>query len=411
MARIITAGFESGLFKEELNADSIFTIGTTGSPDIQTAKTKSGSYALKVASGENIELFLPVYSGPFFWKFWFLRVSVGEHTNRVLWRAESSAAGFHARIFLNSAGKLVEEHNNSNADSVTGTTVIADNVWYEIRIEYFGDEAPNGYVKIWVDGNLDIDDTSIDTQDFSFQQRNQHIAGAQTGYDFYYDDIFLNDDQGSDNNTNIDFQVKLAYFSPTANGFTTDFVPDPSTSNHYENVDEIPYNLSPSTGDSLDGGSVADVELLVTPNVSPVITSLADIKNINIFTATWINTGTTMRASVRVGAVTYNSSVNLANAGGVAGVHSNRWMTNPATAAIWTASEVDAIEIGAIIITVTANTGDIHAIGLYIEYVSDLDTSILSKAGLISGNRVFPTLPPKHLAVDVNIRKVPKVYP
>ena len=368
MGRLLTAGFESGLAGQELRADTSPTFLDIGSPAAQTTKSKIGLYSLKVASGEAIKLTFPNYAGPYYFKFWFLRVSTASHVDRDIWRADAGAFGFHARLFLNSAGKLVEEHNNSSSGSTTGTAILADDTWYEIRMEFFGNSS-TGYVKVWVDGGLDIDDTGIDTWSVVGAQGVFFLGNSQTGYDFYYDDVFINDDQGSDNNTHIDDGTELAYFSPNTDGLTSDFVPDPSTSNHYENVDEIPYGLSPGSSDSLDGGSVSDVELFITDNVTPVITTVADVLNVNILTASWFEAGSTIRALLRVGGSNYNGPASLANDGANVGVHSNRWMTNPDTAIAWVASEVDSIEIGAIITAATTNDGELHAIGLYVEYL------------------------------------------
>ena len=367
MARLLTAGFESGLAKEELAADIGPVVAFIGSPVVQTIKSKKGSYALKVASGERVKATFAAYSGPYFFKSWFLRISIASHIDREIWRADAGAFGFHARVFLNSTGKLVEEHDNGSAGSVTGTAVIADDTWYEIRIEYFGDNT-TGYVKVWVDGVLDITDTGIDTQRIGVQGVF-FIGNFQTSYDFYYDDLFINDDQGSDNNTHIDDGTELTYFIPIADGVLSDFVPDPPTSDHYTNVDEIPYGLSPGSSDSLDGDVVSEVELLVTAAATPLLTVLADVKNINILTATWVDAGSTMRALLRSGGVNFNGPANLSNNGANVGVHSNRWINNPLTVAAWTVQEIDSIEIGVIITAVTTNEGELHAIGLYVEHI------------------------------------------
>ena len=367
MGRLLTAGFESGLVNEELAADTLPTIGSSGTPAAQTAKVKNGSYALKLPAGDWVTATFADYDGPYYFKFWFKRVSIDTHADSPFWRADAGGFGHHARLLLLSSGKIREQHNNGTSGQVDGTAVLADDTWYEIRVEYFGNNT-TGYVKVWVNGSLDIDDTSIDTQSSVGAQGKFQYGGTALAYDFYYDDMFINDDQGSDNNTHIDDGTELTYFSPITDGVTSAFVPDPSTANHYENVDEIPYSLAPAN-DSLDGGAVNDVELLVTSDVTPVITVDADVKNINILTATWFEAGSTIRALLRVGGANYNGPADLANQGANVGVHSNRWMTNPDTAAAWTASEVDSIEIGAIITAATTNDGEIHAIGLYVENI------------------------------------------
>ena len=416
MGRLLTAGFESGLLEQELMADTSPSYQDVGSPIVQTSKVKEGSYALKVASGGNVEVTFADYNGPYFFKFWFLRISVAAHTNRVIWRADAGGFGFHALLLLDSAGNIVERHNNSVSGEVIGTAVLADDTWYEIRIEYYGANAPNGYVKVWVDKVLDIDDTSIDTQRSVGTQGVFIFAGSQTSYDFYYDNIFINDDQGADNNTHIDDGTTLAYFLPIADGIFSDFVPyaSPPTGdpNHYTYVDEIPYNLSPGLGDSLDGRSVDDVELLVVSNVSSVVPVGADIKNINILTATWVEAGSTMRALLRVGGSNYNGPANLANLGANVGVHSNRWLTNPDTTITWVTAEIDDIEIGAIITASTGDDGELHAIGLYVEYLPLPEQVYFnSKLGYAVGNRVFPIPSTKLDVVSDNVRTWPEVYP
>ena len=412
MSRLLTAGFESGLLAQELRADTSPLYSDVGTPIVQTSKVRVGSYAMKVASGENVELTFSDYDGPYFFKFWFLRISVAAHNNRIIWRADAGGFGFHALILLNSAGNIVQRHNNSSSGETIGTAVLADDTWYEIRVEYKGANAPNGYVKVWVNKTLDIDASSIDTQSSVGAQGVFVLAGSQTSYDFYYDDVFINDDQGSDNNSHIDDGTKLAYFPPIIDGIASDFVPDPSTADHYENVDEIPYNLSPGLGDSLDGRSVSDVELLAAGNVSSIVPASASIKNINILTATWVETGSAIRAFIRVNNVNYFRSINLTNNGANVGVHSNRWITDPDRLVAWTVEVVNGIEIGTNIIASTGNDGELHAIGLYVEYLP-VEGQLLftSKLGFAVGNRVFPIPPAKLDVVSDSIREWPEVYP
>lgn len=387
MGRLLTAGFESGLLNEELAADVSPSVLISGSPIVQTVRVKHGSYAAKVPAGSYFRITFADYNGPYYFKFWFKRVSVTGHVDSQFWRSDAGAFGFHARLLLLSDGTIREQHNNGSSGQVDGTAVLADDVWYEIRIEYFGNNT-TGYVKVWVSGILDIDDTAIDTQSSVGTQGVFAYGSGSATYDFYYDDMFMNDDQGGDNNTHIDDGTELAYFPPIVDGIASDFVPDPATDDHWENVDEIPYGLNPSIDDSLDGDAVDEEELLDTADVTPVITTLADVKNINILTGTWVESGTTIRALLHVGMFTYNGPADLANNGANVGVHSNRWMLNPNTASTWTAVQIDGIfGIGAVITGVTTNKGELHVIGLYVEHIppNQVDTTFDAKGKIDVG--------------------------
>ena len=257
MARLITASFDTGLDSDEIGGHLVHNYGVF-TADISslyginnTDFVRSGIRSLGVYSNGLFSISDSLVAGQttndwivdrvYFFKFHFLYIK-GDNTahsgynsptvndtiraeydplNRPIFVVSSAeeSTEFHARLVFDSVGHLVIEHNNVSAGSVTSSIALEEGTWYEIRIEFKISDSPNGYMKVWIDGTLDIDDSSVDTRynagDFVYWKFGHFITGLPLyGYDYHYDNLFVNDDQGAVNNGHLPDGLVLYIFPP-----------------------------------------------------------------------------------------------------------------------------------------------------------------------------------------------------
>lgn len=257
MARLITASFDTGLDSAEIGGHlvhnyGVFSADISGLYGISNADfVKSGVRSLGVYSNGLFSVSDSLVTGlatndwvvdrVYFFKFHLLYIKgdnplhSGYSSSAVndTWRAEydptnrpvfvvsavEESAEFHTRLVFDSVGHLVVEHNNASAGAVTSSIALDEGTWYEIRIEFKISDSPNGYMKVWIDGTLDIDDSGVDTRynagDFVYWKFGHFMTGLPLyGYDHHYDNLFVNDDQGASNNGHLLDGLVLYIFPP-----------------------------------------------------------------------------------------------------------------------------------------------------------------------------------------------------
>lgn len=221
-----------------------------------------------------------------------------------------------------------------------GTFPLSQNVWHRIEVKLTVDNAA-GELTIKLDDSEVFTTTGVDTQvgsnAFTDTIRIQAV-GIRDAANFSFDDIVINDDQGSLNNDFLG-DLKIETLRPTAAGDATDFTP--STGANWENVDDL---TGPDGDSTFNESSVAGHQDLYTtadlsgsPNVIHAVVLRATARkddagarSVNLLT----KTGTT----IDVGA----TQTLLTSFVSVTEIHE----VDPDTSVAWTASDVNGMQIG-----------------------------------------------------------------
>ncbi len=121
--------------------------------------------------------------------------------------------------------------------STIGTFSWSSDVWHRMEIKLTVDDAV-GEVTIRLDNNEVFTATGIDTQQGTnaWTDRIDLVTENRLGAHENFDDIVVNDDQGTTNNTWLG-DLKIETLRPTAAGDATDFTP--SAGANWENVDDL----------------------------------------------------------------------------------------------------------------------------------------------------------------------------
>lgn len=224
-------------------------------------------------------------------------------------------------IGLNSSGFIVVmrgEPATSNARTACaiGAVAVNDAAWHRVEVEITF--SATGSVKVWIDGTLDINSTSIDTDDFDAGRGIDKLTTIGLGMgknnalntDFvWFDDIVVWDDSGSDftgasggsGGANWRIQTLL----PQSAGDSTQFTP--SSGSNFAAVDD-PFS-SAADGDStyVQSGTSGHVDLYNYPNYAVYPATIAAVKLVTRARSTG-NGRAQMRAKAKVGANTANGA-------------------------------------------------------------------------------------------------------
>lgn len=142
-----------------------YTRSVTGSPAVQSTTKKVGNYALKCPTGANFVTFKCGAIGAttvHFHKFWFQYHKQGSHITKNFWSMDAGAFGFHVGLYVDANDKLVVRNNETSPSTDTGSTTLTQDTWYEVQIECKNAGSPNGYIKVWLNGTLEVELSSVD---------------------------------------------------------------------------------------------------------------------------------------------------------------------------------------------------------------------------------------------------------
>lgn len=212
----------------------------------------------------------------------------------------------------------------------TGAKVLSPSVTYlfEVRIKIANS---GGRIEVKIDSIQDIDFTG-DTQTGADTQFDEVRLGSLSANTRAYFDNFIMDDAAWIGDTNIQAIV------PTAGGNSTGWTP--SAGSNFACVDEIP--ASDTDYVSINANNVSDT--YVTGDLTG---SIDNIKCVQIQARARLEgapTPTNLKLVVRCGATDYLSGDKAVPAA-EKGLY-NLWATDPSDAAVWTESDVNAMQIG-----------------------------------------------------------------
>jgi len=372
MARLITAGFETGINQELFaNPDVVATtITVTNGAGPTTSQAKNGNYSLACLSTQQIAFDPKATTNEdvFFWKFWLLYENVSGHVDRTIWKDSAAALGYHARLWMNTSGQLVCQGASDGVAIVSGTMVLTSGVWYEIQIEY--KTSNTGYIKVWINGDLELSNTT-DTKRSTVSQGKWELGHTDVGNNYYYDDIFLNDEDTSIENSTIPLGQKLAFFIVTSDGDLEQWTTvNPSTADHYTNVDEIPFFVGLATStDRITSTTSGQVDLFNLDQISDDITSESTIDYIYVHATTTHSSAARQRGTIRLSSMNFTYGTDSGSNGTSLRHKYAVWSTNPSTSLPWINTELDSIQIGTTL-TAAGGTAQLGNIGLYVEYIT-----------------------------------------
>ena len=263
MTRLLTTGFETG-------DNSDFYIYSPSTPSIITSPVRTGSYAVS-STGLTYGRFKQFTGTDVLYGHTGIRFPYGgygiplegiqflDSSGTVLITICQDSPGYRISAYLGNKSSLLAK----------STSDFAINTWYGMEFYiYIADSGGRAVIKM--DGAIWIDytgDTKVSTTtDIAYMQ-----LCSNSGVFQYYDDIVLNDDSGSDNNT-YPGQVKLLPFRPDGAGDNTGLTP--STGSNYQCVDEVPASATDYVYDTV----IDDYDLYTTAN--PTIPDGATITNV-----------------------------------------------------------------------------------------------------------------------------------
>lgn len=321
MGRIFIDGFESGgddLWDAEANAAVVSIAGLDMDGSYCLDLTAASAYVSKDITADDEMYFA------FLWR----SIAVATHQPIILF--------YNGATYLSS---LFRNNSTNNLDSYRGTTVvasgtktIANSTTYLIEVRFKVADAGGRFV-VKVDSVTDIDFTG-DTKEGANTQFNKVRLGYYTaGYHgkAYFDNLIMDDAAWID-------KTYIQALVPIGVGNTTGWTP--SVGANWQCVDEKPA----SDADYVSINSNDAVDTYATANM---VGAISDIKCVQIQSRVktdGVPTPTNLKLVVRSGGTDYLSGDKVVPA--TAKSLWNLWENNPADAAAWEETDVNAMEIG-----------------------------------------------------------------
>lgn len=339
MAVLNLTGFELG------NATDGVELSISGTASVSSAIKRTGAYSGRVnPTTTGIGLFSlggittagagTTFSVASLYTQFYFRYAVKPAANSEVMYSSGSGSGNSIFVRLNSGGNL-EVYGNTTLED-TGATVLAQDTWYQIRINV--NSADDSYV-LQINGATELSGTlSVDVGTLNNATFGKNPDYNGNSVDFYYDDCICDDSAFPSGD------VKILGISPTANGSTMSWSAGTGASD-YTQVNEIPgsdaeYVQCPTTGNP----NIAYFALqdCATVGISGTILSLlALIRTRENITAT-----SATKLSLKSGATASETTTRNGTTG--ASTQKKVFNTDPNTSAPWTTAGLDAVEFGAI---------------------------------------------------------------
>lgn len=205
----------------------------------------------------------------------------------------------------------------------------SDGVWRYIECKY---NSSTGVTSVRIDGSVVLSGTVPAPAAVP-----NLLFGGTGALEHSIDDLYILDTAGTLNNDFLG-DVRVQTYLPTADGANTGMTPSTGTT-HYNLVDET----TPNTTDYVSTTSTGVKDTYQFPDLS------ANTGNVfGVMTTNYAHKDSTGLAGianvVRSGGTNYSGTSNSLSTGWTA--NSQTWETNPATGAVWSASEVNSAEFG-----------------------------------------------------------------
>lgn len=219
----------------------------------------------------------------------------------------------------------------------TGTKFIQLNKWYYIEVKYFANDT-TGTVEVKINGVTDINFGPGDTVQTSDQINKVTISNSGGWSEEYYlDDLYICDDQGSVNNDFLG-DVRVDAVLPDGAGASSDFTP--SAGSNYQCVDDNPPN---DDTDYVSENTVTDHDTYSMANTPVTSGSILGVQQLLL--ARKDDAGArSIRGMIRSGGTDYPGDTHVL-------LDSYMYFQeileqDPDTAAAWTISGFNSVEFG-----------------------------------------------------------------
>lgn len=264
-----------------------------------------------------------------------LRVSTAFAATTVLQFIDSTTVQVDLRF--NSSGNLIVTRNGTTL--ATGSTAMVIDTWHHIQIKVKIDNTTGTY-EVKLDGVAEISGTGADTQDTGNASADS-VKFTSTNSQVSIDDVVIMDTTGSQNN-NLPGECKITTVRPDGNGNVNNFTP--SAGSNYQCVDETIEN---GDTDYVYSSTANDIDLYTIGNTTLSGTVMAVQNNL---VARKDDAGTRQIASVcRRSSTNYVGATKTLTSSYTN--ESELYELDPSTSAAWTQSGLDAMEMGAQVIT------------------------------------------------------------
>lgn len=266
MARLWSSGFELNSTSSDVEWNS-----SNGSPSIQTSVVRSGTYALQINSlssgtAKRMRYYISssVSNGPFFFRQ-YVRFATFPSAENTFTQVSSDLGGLRAKITVDNGGllRLYDEDGQIGSES----SALSVDTWY--RIEYQFIRLGNGAdatVKATIDGiefagatNRQIG-TGLGIYDVGGNLQSE----AQTTGNWYIDDIAINNNTGSVQNS-YPGAGSILLLRPNAAGDSNQI--GGAVSTNYQNVDDVTPDDVTTTNNTVSNsaGDIDDYNIEDTP--------------------------------------------------------------------------------------------------------------------------------------------------
>lgn len=350
--------FTGNLFAAILNfvgweiGDSSEATSTAGTFSVQSTVKRTGGYALQVnptttnigtqtfsiieANGTNGDG-SPTIGNTIYVRFYFRYATKPTSGDEEIFTVLSgTSATQKMSLRLDDDGTLNAYNTNAGALIGSSTAALSQDTWYRIEV-LCQTSSSTADVEVLVDGNSEIFNANVNTNGTGCGRvlLGKQIDRNSNTIDVFYDDLSIS-------TTGYPGAGQISKLSPNANGATMEWTSGTGASD-YTQVDETPRNFADYVMSTTAGGDIAlfALESSATGGISGTIAAVKAV------TTGRENTTVTSATSVRV--VSGGTTVDTTAFNGTTSTHTLSSLvmeTDPDTAAAWTTTGIDALEVG-----------------------------------------------------------------
>ena len=335
MALVYDTGFEEFSNQADLLKDGWASI--SGGVTISTATFRPGGHSARAyqnATSNAVSYTLPSNSTTWYLEFAALTTS---GANMAVMQMRDGSSQQNSIVFNVATGKVQlrrGDHNGTVLAESTNVFSLGGN-WFDLAVKAVTSNSTGAAYLVYVNGNLEISYASgNDTANTANSYANAVGFGSASGGNVFIDDLVISD------SALLLTRPHVVYLLPDGNGNESDFVgSDGNSTNNYDLVNDT---LIQSTNYT-QSGTVNDNDLYTLANLgyTPDVIHAVTVSNY-----LWKNGAGArqLRNLIRTGGVDYESAIINPSATPI--IYNTNYELNPGTAAAWTPTEVNALEIG-----------------------------------------------------------------
>ena len=331
MSLLHIEGFESfGTSGAPVGLSRKYSIGSAGI--IVTGRT--GGFAYRTGgTTARIEPSIPSNPQTIFLGFGFKMDALGAES--VIFLRSGSPTSNNIVVKTQANGSL-QILRSSTVLGTTATGILIAGTWFYIELKATIDDAVGAY-ELRVDETTVLSDSGIDTKQGNEAWTNHIFFRGRNGTFTYYDDLYILDTNGTENNNFIGKSVVSALY-PDGVGDNADFTPD--SGSNFTRVNENPTDDDTSHVES----SISTTRDLHTYDDDGAFSEIRGIQ-INTEVKDTLAAGASLKSLVKSGATLDSSSAIVI--GGASYEYQTRILEqDPNTSAAWTPSAINAMQAG-----------------------------------------------------------------